>query len=111
MPPRQLRSFTPVPATFAIAAAILIAIPHARCQEPETDYRPALQKLQDAITYEVEQKQMPAFSIALVDGEHTVWAEGFGYQDAAQQVPATASIVYRESSTERATPPSPRSTT
>jgi len=95
MPPRQVRSLTPVPAVFAIAAAILIAIPRVRCQEPETDYRPALQKLQDAITYEVEQKQLPAFSIALVDGEHTVWADGFGYQDAAQQVPATANTIYR----------------
>ena len=59
------------------------------------DYSAAIDRLRTAIRHEVEQKQLPAFSISLVDGEQVVWADGFGFQDAAQKVPATADTVYR----------------
>ena len=45
--------------------------------------------------HEVTQKQIPAFSIALVDNDRVVWTDGFGFQDAEQKVPATADTVYR----------------
>lgn len=61
----------------------------------ETDYTAAIGKLKSAVAHEVEQKQLPAFSIALVAGDKQVWAEGFGFQDAAKKVPATADSVYR----------------
>lgn len=64
-------------------------------QDSSTDYQPAIEKLQAVIRYEVESKKLPAFSISLVDGDKTVWAEGFGYQDELQTVPATAETVYR----------------
>lgn len=51
--------------------------------------------LRSAIQYETEAKRVPAFSIALVDGDRVVWADGFGFQDAAKQTPATAETVYR----------------
>lgn len=63
--------------------------------ESVTDYTSAIEKLTRAIRYEVEQKQLPALSIALVDGDRTVWAEGFGFQDVNKKVPATAVTVYR----------------
>jgi CubicO group peptidase (beta-lactamase class C family)/D-alanyl-D-alanine dipeptidase len=59
------------------------------------DYAEIIQKLEAAVRYEVDQKQLPAFSMALVDSQQTVWAEGFGFQDAAQTQPATAETVYR----------------
>ncbi|MBI1311511.1 serine hydrolase [bacterium] len=59
------------------------------------DYAPAIEKLQAAVRHEVEQKQLPAFSISLVDSDKVVWAGGFGFQDAARKVPATADTVYR----------------
>ena len=62
---------------------------------PAADYSAAVEKLRVAVRHEVAQKQLPAFSISLVDGERIVWADGFGFQDAAQKVPATADTVYR----------------
>ncbi len=38
---------------------------------------------------------LPALSIALVDNQQVVWAEGFGMADAARKVPATADTIYR----------------
>ncbi len=60
-----------------------------------TDYTAAIEKLKSAISFEVKQKDLPAFSISLVDGEEIVWAEGFGFQDAKKEVPASADTVYR----------------
>lgn len=95
MPTYPGHSLTPLGRTFTLVAAILIIGAPARGQQPETDYGPALQRLKTAIEYEVQQKQLPAFSIALVDGKRTVWAEGFGFQDAERKVPATPQTVYR----------------
>ncbi len=68
----------------------------ARLADPgETDYEPGVQKLRAAIEYEVELKSLPAFSLAMVDGERTVWSDGFGFQDAAERIGATADTIYR----------------
>ncbi len=61
------------------------------------DFSEAVKKLQIAIRTEVEQKQVPAFSISLVDRERVVWADGFGFQDAEKKIPATADTVYPHS--------------
>ena len=49
--------------------------------------------LADMIEHEREQKGLAAVSIALVDAEGVVWADGFGEQAAG--VPATTETVYR----------------
>lgn len=59
------------------------------------DYSPAIDRLQAAIRHEVEQKQLPAFSISLVDGDKMVWAGGFGFQDKDRKIRATENTVYR----------------
>jgi len=59
------------------------------------DYGDAIKKLKNAIHTEVEQKQIPAFSISLVDRDRVVWSDGFGFQDADKKEPATAETVYR----------------
>ncbi len=65
-------------------------------QPPKTvDYSNAIEKLKQAVKFEVEQKQLPAFSISLVDNDRMVWADGFGFQDAKQSRPATSDTVYR----------------
>lgn len=61
----------------------------------EVDYTDAVNRLKAAVRYEVDQKQLPAFSISLVDGSRLVWAEGFGFQDAERKIPATAKSIYR----------------
>ena len=62
---------------------------------PETDYTAAIDQLRQAIRGEVRQKRLPAMSVALVDDQRVVWADGFGHQDADATRPATADTVYR----------------
>jgi CubicO group peptidase (beta-lactamase class C family)/D-alanyl-D-alanine dipeptidase len=62
---------------------------------PRKDYTEVAAKLDALIRHEMEQKQLPAFSVALVDGNDVVWAQGFGYQDPDLKIPATAHTVYR----------------
>lgn len=51
--------------------------------------------LERVITAEMRDKQLPAVSIALVDGNRIAWARGFGEADPIHHVPATAETVYR----------------
>ena len=44
---------------------------------------------------EVEQKRLPALSIALVDDQKLVWARGFGFADRDRKKLATSDTVYR----------------
>jgi CubicO group peptidase (beta-lactamase class C family)/D-alanyl-D-alanine dipeptidase len=62
---------------------------------PRSDYAPIAAALGSVIEREIQEKQLPAFSIALVDGDQVVWAQGFGYQDPEKKIPATAHTVYR----------------
>ena len=59
------------------------------------DYASIATSLDSMIRQEMDDKQLPAFSIALVDGNQIVWAQGFGYQDPDKKIPATAHTVYR----------------
>ncbi len=47
------------------------------------------------IAHEMRKSSTPGLSIALVDDQRIVWAEGFGYADLAHQVPASARTLYR----------------
>jgi CubicO group peptidase (beta-lactamase class C family)/D-alanyl-D-alanine dipeptidase len=51
--------------------------------------------LSEYIEQELADKEIPALSIALVDGNEIVWARGFGMADPEAGVPATASTLYR----------------
>ncbi|MCO8120623.1 serine hydrolase [Stieleria sp. TO1_6] len=62
---------------------------------PVIDYQPAIDRLRTAVAYEVEQKQLPAFSISVVAENRVVWADGFGFQDSDRGVRATENTVYR----------------
>ena len=79
--------------THAQDSAITSASPHASAGV--TDFTKAIEKLEAAVRHEVEHKDLPAFSISLVDDHRVVWADGFGFQDAEKKVPATAQTVYR----------------
>lgn len=60
-----------------------------------TDYTDVVSKLRDVISREVEQKQLPAFSITLVDDQRDVWSGGFGFSRAEPKRGATSETVYR----------------
>ena len=59
------------------------------------DYEPAKQYLSALIKQDMAKHDVKGLSIALVDNQKVVWAEGFGYADVANQVPATADTEYR----------------
>ena len=44
---------------------------------------------------EMKKNQVVGLSIAIVDDQTIVWAQGFGYADATEKVPATPETVYR----------------
>ena len=58
-------------------------------------YELVVEKLQDAIDYEIKGKDLNAISIALVNDQTIVWAQGFGYEDPNNLIPADANTVYR----------------
>jgi CubicO group peptidase (beta-lactamase class C family)/D-alanyl-D-alanine dipeptidase len=62
---------------------------------PRADYAPIAEKLEGLINHEMQDKALPALSIALVDDETIVWAKGFGLADPEKKIPATAETVYR----------------
>jgi CubicO group peptidase (beta-lactamase class C family)/D-alanyl-D-alanine dipeptidase len=63
--------------------------------QPRQDYSHVVEKLEEAIAYEMEDKDLPAISIALVDDQEIVWAQGFGMADPDEGIPATAGTVHR----------------
>jgi CubicO group peptidase (beta-lactamase class C family)/D-alanyl-D-alanine dipeptidase len=87
-------SFSFVPLAAAIAAL------GARGRDAQQtavrkDYVEVVAALRPFIQREVTDKGLPALSIALVDDQQTVWAEGFGFADPQAKKPAGPETVYR----------------
>ncbi len=59
------------------------------------DYTDVVEKLRPFIQQQMTEKGLPALSIALIDDQQIVWAEGFGMADPKTKTPATADTVYR----------------
>ncbi|QDT56040.1 D-alanyl-D-alanine dipeptidase [Caulifigura coniformis] len=62
---------------------------------PAEGYQEIAARLSEFIRSEIQVKNIPAFSISLVDGDRVVWAQGFGTARADGNVPATADSLYR----------------
>jgi CubicO group peptidase (beta-lactamase class C family)/D-alanyl-D-alanine dipeptidase len=62
---------------------------------PSPKYAEAVKALERWLAHEVEGKQLPALSLALVDDQEVVWARGFGFADPKTKAPATADTLYR----------------
>ncbi len=62
---------------------------------PAKAYEDAVKRLDAFIQHEVETKNLPALSIALVDDQKVVWARGYGFADPQAKTPATSDTVYR----------------
>ena len=58
-------------------------------------YESIVRKLEDAIQYEIDSKDLNAISMVLVDDQKIVWAKGFGYEDPEKLIEADAYTVYR----------------
>jgi CubicO group peptidase (beta-lactamase class C family)/D-alanyl-D-alanine dipeptidase len=59
------------------------------------DYAQLVQTLQPFIEREMAEKGLPGLSIAIVEDQQIVWAQGFGMADPHTGKPATAETVYR----------------
>lgn len=62
---------------------------------PSAKYASVAEALSKFVQHEMEDKKLPAFSIALVDDQQVVWAKGFGYADPDKKTPATPETDYR----------------
>jgi serine beta-lactamase-like protein LACTB len=74
----------------ALLLSLLVIAPGA---DPAPEQ--VIARLEKWIAAEVEDKKLPALSIALVDDQRVVWSKGFGFQDRDRKIPATAETVYR----------------
>lgn len=59
------------------------------------DYEAARAYATKMIRYEMGKNAVAGLSIALVDDQRVIWAEGFGYADRERGIPATADTLYR----------------
>jgi len=62
---------------------------------PATGYEEVATRLSAFVEHELADKGLPAISVALVDDRETVWAQGFGTEDAESGTAASAATVYR----------------
>jgi CubicO group peptidase (beta-lactamase class C family)/D-alanyl-D-alanine dipeptidase len=83
--------------TLAATLAVLLAAARGQPADvaPRPDYAAIAERLSGLINEQLADKKLPAISIALVDDQEIVWAQGFGYADPDVKRPATADTVYR----------------
>ncbi|MGE5277594.1 MAG: serine hydrolase [Acidobacteriota bacterium] len=92
MRPRLAFALAVVPTLAAAALARQAAAPPPSVAAGDG---PALARLEAFIAHEMKDKQLPALSVALVEGDRVIWAKGFGLADPERNVPASAATVYR----------------
>ncbi len=82
-----------------ISAAFIISGCTTAPKKPEPIIAGNYDYVKEHITWlakkEMKKNQVVGLSIALVDDQKTVWAEGFGYADLKNKKPATPETVYR----------------
>lgn len=93
----RARIRSPLAALFGVAAIAGAARSQSRPAtiDPDSAHAAAVAFLTQAINQEMRDLQLPALSIALVDGNRIVWAHGFGTADSARHLSANAETVYR----------------
>ncbi len=80
------------------AIALAVGCSHAPRRPPTVnrgDYSSTIAYLSALIRYEMDKNAVTGLSIALVDDQRVLWAEGFGYADKDKAVQATAETLYR----------------
>jgi len=87
-------------ATCLIVAMLFVYIGTAKAQDSSNvparkDYTEVVDALRPFIQQQMSDKELPALSIAIVDDQQIVWAQGFGLADPKAKTPATADTVYR----------------
>ena len=83
----------------AASVALLLAACGGAPPRPDSvarnDYDGIKTYVSQLIRHEMNESQVTGLSIALVDDQRIVWAEGFGYADKERKQPASAQTIYR----------------
>lgn len=81
---------------------LLMGCLHSPPQKPETrvpgDYTYTKDYIRWLVQQQMKKHDVTGVSLALIDDQRIVWAEGFGYADKAHSVPATRETLYRAGS-------------
>ncbi len=86
------------PLFFIIGVAVMVGcstVPIKPTSISPGDYEYTKQYVSWLIQKEMKRNNVTGLSIALVDDQRVVWAQGFGYADTANKVPATPETLYR----------------
>lgn len=80
-----------------LATAALAVVPwHARAQQPAPALpAPTLEAMERAISREMSRQGVPGLSVAVVTDHQLRWANGYGFADLENFVPAKAATSYR----------------
>jgi CubicO group peptidase (beta-lactamase class C family) len=82
-----------------VSAALILAACSTAPQRPENvsrdDYGAIEAYVGNLIRHEMSKNDIAGMSIALVDDQKVIWAEGFGYADKEAGKPASAETIYR----------------
>jgi CubicO group peptidase (beta-lactamase class C family) len=81
--------------SFVVLLSGCVGTPPRPTNIARNHYEPAKQYLTAVIQQDMAKYDVKGLSIALIDDQKVVWAEGFGYADVANQVRATADTIYR----------------
>jgi CubicO group peptidase (beta-lactamase class C family) len=84
--------------TTTVGAASCSTVPARPADALPGDYEYTKQYLSWLIQKEMKKFDVTGLSIALVSDQRIVWAEGFGYADKANTIPATSLTIYRAGS-------------
>jgi len=71
------------------------AVPPRPADIARGDYASVQEYVKKLIRHEMDKNAVAGLSIAVVDDQQIVWAEGFGYADREREIPATAETLYR----------------
>jgi CubicO group peptidase (beta-lactamase class C family) len=91
------RRLVRIAAVLLVTAAVALGFRAAGCSHtasalqqtvgPSGKYAPVAEALSKFVQGEMEDKKLPAFSIALLDEQQVVWARGLGYADPDKKSP------------------------
>lgn len=84
------------PPTFADAMGFLLGLAVAnQGLANDLDYSGAITSLKRHIARDMRQDKVVGASIALIEDQQVIWADGFGYADRGEKIPATAATIYQ----------------
>jgi CubicO group peptidase (beta-lactamase class C family) len=91
----SLLTFAALAFTLSIACSRTLADDSSPNIPARKDYAAIVETLKPFVEREMSEKEIPGLSIAIIDDQQIVWAEGFGMADPHAMKPATAATVYR----------------